>query len=45
MASEQVRINLNVALTHDDHGDSITVVTRQIFLFSSMWDATRDVKI
>ncbi len=45
IASEQVRNNLGVALTHDDHNVPITVVTRKIPLSSSMWVTTGDVKI
>ena len=45
IASEQVRSNLCVALTQDDHGDPITVVTRRISPSSSMWVTTGDVKI
>ena len=43
--SEQVRSNLGVALKLDDHGDSITVVTRRTTPSSSKWVTMGDVKI
>ncbi len=42
IASKQVRSNPGVALTQDDQGDPITVVTARISPSSTTWVATRN---